>query len=402
MTDVQKNIILLNCNSSELSTEDIQKIIESGEITIEEFRSAGLSQNKIFELEEIEKRKKEIEEEERNVEEDENQRSINLERIIGGKIYAEEIRSLINRNAITFDDILNSGIPSKIVNALKYYCSTEKITKSYTVDDLPPMEEGRTDVYFVGLPGSGKSTMIAGLLNVAQKSGLLLPDPYHAAGVTFQTNLIQDLSRGVLPERTMSGSYNYIAASLKDSHNNRHPLNIVDVPGELYNSIQDNAEVNKFLRYINNKNKKILIFVIDSLEHENDNSVSNYDQSVVFPNILQMFNKSGVLEQTDAIYLVVNKFDAIKESKYYFDDRPNGDIALEFINDEFLGLKNNCFSVREDAKNDIKIKVIPFSIGSLSYGSILNTLDKDFAKTILNQITKDSFIISGGVNRIFK
>lgn len=402
MTDVQKNIILLNCNSSELSTEDIQKIIETGEITIEEFRSAGLTQNKIFELEEIEKRKKEIEEEERNEEEDENQRSIHLNRIIEGKIYAEEIRSLINKKAITFDDILNSGIPSIKVNALKYYCSTEKITKSYTVDDLPPMEEGRTDVYFVGLPGSGKSTMIAGLLNVAQKNGLLLPDPYHAAGVTFQTNLIQDLSRGVLPERTMSGSYNYIAASLKDSNNNRHPLNIIDVPGELYNSIQDNAEVNKFLRYINNKNKKILIFVIDSLDHENDNSVNNYDQSVVFPNILQMFNKSGVLEQTDAIYLVVNKFDAIKESKYYFDDRPNGDLALEFINDEFLGLKNNCFSVREDTKNDIKIKVIPFSIGSLSYGSILNTLDKDFARTILNQITKDSFIISGGVNRIFK
>jgi hypothetical protein len=37
----------------------------------------------------------------------------------------------------------------------------------------------------------------------------------------------------------------------------------------------------------------------------------------------------------------------------------------------------------------------------LSYGSILNSLDRDFAKTILNQITKDSFIVSGGAHKIF-
>ena len=263
------------------------------------------------------------------------------------------------------------------------------------------MEEGRTDVYFVGLPGSGKSTMIAGLLNVANKTGVLLPDPYHAAGVTFSTNLIQDLTRGVLPLATPKGSYNYIAASLSDSNHKRHPLNIVDVPGELYKDIQENAEVDKFLKYINNNNKKILIFVIDSLEHENNTSAGSYDQSVVFPNILQMFNRNGVLEQTDAIYLVVNKFDAIKESKYAFDDRANGDIALDFLNEEFIGLKNNCLDARKNNRNTIKIKVIPFSIGSLSYGSILNSLDRDFAKTILNQITKDSFIVSGGAHKIF-
>lgn len=401
MTEVQKNIILLNCNSNELSIDDIMKIVESGEITIEEFRSAGLTQSKIFELEEIEKRKKEIENQERKDEDSIAQKSIYLDKILKGTISAIEIKGLINKRAITFDDITEAGLPIKTVNALKYYCSTEKITRSYKIEELPPMEEGRTDIYFVGLPGSGKSTMIAGLLKIAHKSGVLLPDPYHAAGVNFQTDLIQDLRKGVLPERTDVGSYNYIAASINDLNDKRHPLNIVDVPGELYEKIQDNAEVDKFLRYINNKNKKILIFVIDSLAHENNESISKFDQSVIFPNILQIFNSNGVLEQTDAIYLIVNKFDALKESKYSLDNRTNGDIALEFLNDEFLSLKNNCIAARRDTKNSVKIKVIPFSIGNLSYGSILNNLDRDFAQTILNQITKDSFIISGGINKIF-
>lgn len=399
MTEIQKNNILLNCNT--IPTNNILDIIKSGDITIEEFKTAGLSQNIIGELEALEKNRMAISLKQKEEEELRNQKSVHLDRIVRGKIYAEEIKSLINKNAITFDDILDAGVPSKTVNALKYYCSSEKITKTVTVEDLPPMEEGRTDVYFVGLPGSGKSTMIAGLLNVANKTGILLPDPYHAAGVTFSTNLIQDLTRGVLPLATPKGSYNYIAASLSDSNHKRHPLNIVDVPGELYKDIQENAEVDKFLKYINNNNKKILIFVIDSLEHENNISAGSYDQSVVFPNILQMFNRNGVLEQTDAIYLVVNKFDAIKESKYAFDDRANGDIALDFLNEEFIGLKNNCLDARKNNRNTIKIKVIPFSIGSLSYGSILNSLDRDFAKTILNQITKDSFIVSGGAHKIF-
>lgn len=399
MTEIQKNNILLNCNT--IPTNNILDIVKSGDISIEEFKKAGLSQNIISEIEVLEKNRMAISIKQKEEEELGKLKSVHLDRIVRGKIYAEEIKSLINKNAITFDDILDAGVPSKTVNALKYYCSSEKITKTVTVEDLPPMEEGRTDVYFVGLPGSGKSTMIAGLLNVANKTGVLLPDPYHAAGVTFSTNLIQDLTRGVLPLATPKGSYNYIAASLSDSNHKRHPLNIVDVPGELYKDIQENAEVDKFLKYINNNNKKILIFVIDSLEHENNISAGSYDQSVVFPNILQMFNRNGVLEQTDAIYLVVNKFDAIKESKYAFDDRANGDIALDFLNEEFIGLKNNCLDARKNNRNTIKLKVIPFSIGSLSYGSILNSLDRDFAKTILNQITKDSFIVSGGAHKIF-
>jgi len=399
MTEIEKNQKLQMCNL--IPIDSIIKFIEQGSITLDEFITAGLDNSKVEEV--LKKFKKvEIEIEEQNkAEEIKNQKTVHLDKILKGKILADEIKGLINKRAITFDDILDAGLPLKTVNALKYYCSTEKITRSYTIEQLPPMEEGRTDVYFVGLPGSGKSTMIAGLLNVAHKTGVLLPDPYHAAGVNFQTDLIQDLNRGVLPERTDVGSYNYIAASFNDTNDKRHPLNIVDVPGELYEKIQDNAEVDKFLRYINNKNKKVLIFVIDSLAHENNESISKFDQSVVFPNILQIFNANGVLEQTDAIYLVVNKFDTIKESKYSFDNRPNGDIALEFLNDEFLSLKNNCIAARKDTKNSIKIKVIPFSIGNLSYGSILNTLDRDFAKTILNQITKDSFVISGGANKIF-
>lgn len=390
---------LQNCNS--IPEDGIIKLIETGDFTLDEFIAAGLGDEIIGSI-----RKKQIITtttiaEDAKKEELQKQKIALLDRILEGEIFASEIKGLIDKGSISFDNLLDHGVASKTVNALKYFCNEQRITRSYKIKDLPPMEEGRTDVYFVGLPGSGKSTMIAGLLNIANITGTLLPDPYHPAGVTYQTDLIQDLKRNVLPEPTAQGSYNYIAASLKDSNDKSHPLNIVDVPGELYEKIQDNAEVAEFLEYINNKNKKVLIFVVDSLAHENNESTSRYDQSVVFPNILQIFNKNGVLEQTDAIYLVVNKFDAIKESDNSLNRRSNGDIALEFINREFLSLKNNCIDARKNTRNSFNIKVMPFSIGNLSYRYILNSFDRDFAQTLLNQITKDSFVVRGGTNKIF-
>ena len=87
-------------------------------------------------------------------------------------------------------------LPLKQLTLLKYYCSTEKITKLYN-EQLPQWKVRTGCVFLSDFLVPGKSTMIYRfLLNVAQKFGVLLPDPYHTAGVNFQTDLIQDLNRG--------------------------------------------------------------------------------------------------------------------------------------------------------------------------------------------------------------
>lgn len=396
MTALEKQKKLIACN--DLPIEAIAKIIKEGDITLDEFINNGLDKHKILEINELIVVKNKLEKDEQNQQQNAQQKQDILDKIKTKKISAFEIQGFINNRIINFDDLESIGLSRKTVNSIKHYCSTDRITQSYTISTLPKMEEGRTDLYFVGLPGSGKSTMIAAFLKVAHELGVSLADPYNPAGMNFQSNLIQDLNRGVLPKETDKGSYNYVAASLNDANNKRHPFNIVDVPGELYKSVLDNPEVSLFLEYINNKNKKILIFVIDAIEHENENS-KELDQSVVLPNILQIFNKNKVLEQTDAIYLVVNKFDALLESRYGFVNKPKGDLALDFINSDFLGLKNNCIASREDTRTETIIKVLPFSVGSVSYNSILENFDNEFAKTFLNQIIKDSFVISGGKSK---
>ncbi|MGV0978829.1 MULTISPECIES: TRAFAC clade GTPase domain-containing protein [Weeksellaceae] len=407
MNDVQKRIILQNANTLEVN--NLISLIEKGEISLEEFKQAGLTVDKIRQIEgqinleaakeraaaEIAKR----EEEERlakfKIQEEKNEF---LKKVVRKRVTVDEIRNKINNGYISFDDLEDEGISQRTINSIKYYSNSNRVTIFKKIDDLPPMEEGRTDVYFVGLPGSGKSTMLSGLLNVANKEGILLPDTYSNDGAVYQTQIVSDLSRGVLPNATASGSYNYVAMSLNDENKKKHPFNVVEVPGELYVNMFNNANVDDLLKYIKNSNKKILIFVIDSLAHDTNyaDAKSALDQSLVYVNILNMFKSSGILNQTDAIYLVANKFDAIKESRYDGDNRPDVDLAYEFLNEEFKNLLNNCTSIRDESKNKFKIKILPYSIGKVSYEFIVEDFNRNYSSIVINNLIEDSFVVKGG------
>jgi len=394
MDNHKKNILLQNCNN--LEPNQIISIVQTGQITIEEFKAAGLSQNIINQILSSLTTKEQTEDKAAK------KREL-LERVVRGRVSADEIKANINNGNFSFDDLLDVGIQEKVVNSLKHYCNSNRITMFRNISQLPPMEEGRTDVYFVGVPGSGKSTMLSGLLNVANKSGVLMPDIYNNDGSIYQTQLISDLNRGVLPNATASGSYNYVALSLKDDDGAKHPFNIVEVPGENYVNIFNNGDVGEFLNYISNSNKKILIFVVDSLSHDtgyNDSS-NQLDQNLVYVNILNMFKSNGVLNQTDAIYIVANKFDAIKASRYATNNSSDDSLAFEFLQDEFKNLIENCKDARDESKNKFKIKVLPFSIGNVSYTSIIDNFDKEYSQVVIDNLIEDSFVVKGSRFKLF-
>lgn len=394
MDNHKKNILLQNCNN--LESNQIISIVQTGEITIEEFKAAGLSQNIINQILSSLTTKEQTENNAAK------KREL-LEKVSRGRVSADEIKANINNGNFSFDDLLDAGINERVVNSLKHYCNSNRITMFRNINQLPPMEEGRTDVYFVGVPGSGKSTMLSGLLNMANRNGILMPDTYNNDGSIYQTQLISDLNRGVLPNATASGSYNYVALSLKDEDGAKHPFNIVEVPGENYVNMFNNGDVGEFLNYISNSNKKILIFVVDSLAHDTGYSDSNsqLDQNLVYVNILNMFKTNGVLDQTDAVYLVANKFDAIKKTRYATNNSSDDSLALDFLQDEFKNLINNCKDARDESKNKFKIKVLPFSIGNVSYTSIIDNFNREYSEVVIDNLIEDSFVVKGAKFKLF-
>ena len=363
-----KELQLKFCNT--LKKEKILEIIQSKTVTLEEFKIAGLNNNLIAAVSDIINPL--------------NSKLEKIKEVVNKNTSAYNIRKDINNDVFTFNDLIAAGLNQKTIEALNHYSNNTRINRSYKLTDLPPMQEERTDVYFIGMPGSGKSTMLAGLSNAANELGIRYPETNSVAGTKYQDLLIEDLMEGVLPEGTSSGSYNYIPTSFKDAQNCNHPFNIIEVPGENYIKMNEDGEINEFLKYIEStENKKILIFVVDSFKKGK--------QALVYVNIINMFKSKGILEKTDAIYVVVNKFDIIKENKYKHDTRAEENVAHDFLKDEYLVLLNNIIEAKNKSKKKFKIKIFPYSIGSVSYASILDNFEKKYSEIILEHLMFDSF-----------
>lgn len=414
MDKIIKQQILNDCNNFQFDIIALNSFVTNGDITIEEFEQHNLEISKVKELKKLKNEREGTAEtpipkiiDGDNIppssDDSRGNEELSLIEQLRSK-HAFDIQDDIDRKFYSYDDLLNSGISKKIVTALKYG-KRVRPQISYSIEQLPPMQDGRTDLFFIGVPAAGKTVMLGGLLKHANNKGIMIPDSYNNAGNVFQADLIQDLDIGVMPKGTTTGSYNYVAASIQDNDGVSHPFNIVEVPGENYVRIFREGTnspieyITSFMRYIRNKNKKILIFVIDSLIHEErfeDGNLGTLDQSMAYVNILNMFKDNGVLEQTDAIYLVANKFDTLKNSRYLFSNESEELQAKDFLDNEFKNLINNCIHARENSKNKFKIKIFPFSIGKIVYSQILEEYDEKYSETIVNNLLQDSFVIKGG------
>ncbi|MDG4950763.1 hypothetical protein NLM59_07485 [Weeksellaceae bacterium KMM 9724] len=408
-----KEQVLRNCNLLPISSLD--KIVAEGHVTIEEFKNYNLEISKVNELLELEAKRNGTFIPEEVVEEEDffvpnhidqpkssaaNKQDL-LNKILEETIDADDIKDLLISNVLSFDDLLEGGINPRIVNSLRHFIQPA-LVKTYTVDKLPIMEEGRTDLFFIGVPAAGKSTMLAGMMKYVHQEGIMIPDSYNNAGNVYSEYLISGINKGLLPRGTVAGSYNYIAASIKDKGGKSHPFNIVEVAGEnyikIFNDGLQSQEVKGFVDYIKNRNKKILIFVIDSLAHHTqmETFTDNVDQSIAYSNIISMFKDSGVLKNVDAIYLVANKFDAIMNTKYFGSAEKESDLAVQFLNEEFKSLINICKDARDNSKHKFEIKVFPFSIGSVSYDKILTHFEPKYSEVIVSNVLEDSFVVKGG------
>lgn len=392
MDAIKRQHILDNCN--ELSVDQILTLINENHLTIEDFKNSGLRTELFARVQELEKLNlaKEISQKQSTETEQANKQLI--QEAISGERGADFIENDIRTAKYTFDDLQNHGYDKDLLVILKRYISEVHIIGGKPIHELPPMDINRTDLYLIGVAGTGKSTILGSLFKQAVKKGVLIPDTYNIDGSIYQNALISNLNKGVLPKATATNTYHYVACSLQDSDLRCHPFNVVDVPGELFKSIYENGEVESFLKYINNPNKKILAFIIDSLAHDSGySSKDQIDQSLIYVNILQMFKQKGVLEEVDAIYLVVNKFDAIKESRYKNNEDDDVLLAHDFLHDEFLYLVNNCKSARDDTKNKFKIKVLPFSIGEVSNSFLFKNFNGEYPSNLIDELLEDSFII---------
>ena len=156
MDPITKKQILEIINQIPTSGEGgLKSFIENNDITLDEMKEAGLDANKIKELDTINdaEREAEIKEEEvRKIKVDiENE----CQKIKDNKYSVGQIKKLINDNSLSKEDLFNHvGMEENHYQRIKNY--NKRPTEFHEWEDIPDIQKNRTDIYFLGQPGSGK------------------------------------------------------------------------------------------------------------------------------------------------------------------------------------------------------------------------------------------------------
>jgi len=411
MNEITKRQILSTIAS--IPTDQLLGFIERGEIALGEMLAHGLPQDKQRALRDslaVSEQQREVDRANRERECERNAR-VNelLSAIEQGGHNVSQIQTYIREGLITENDLLGiRGITPQLAHAISGYSKRDTQFSSWR--NLPPLQSGRTDLYFLGLPGSGKTCILASLFRYMHKEGLIdtAGDHYSPEGAKYRNQLREEFSNGILPHTTqmevLTGDtreyvMNYIPMGLRNiDRASLHPLNLLDMSGEMINqTYQDHSgQGTIFTRdYLTNSNRKLIFFVIDYAEHETAQRAVDGDQASKLEYLLTLLDAQGILNLTDGLYILVSKADQFPPGV------DPGTFAKEFLDNNYKNFIRSCQSMRDKHRGQFRITGYPYTVGAVRFQDLVVSYNERSPSFICDRILHHAFQAKkGALNKI--
>lgn len=315
-----------------------------------------------------------------------------LEEIRNNKAFITDVQEALNRRVIDANDLSYLGYSYDFIERLQQYEPQSAVFPKFS--DLPPLREDSSDIYFLGMPGSGKSTMLAALFAYCNEAGVMRNIVDNQFGNKYRNQLVLGMAQGYLPASTPTEFINFIPVDMKyQGQNNFQQLNFIDMAGEKFRRVADEGiqEFAAYKNYLNNANPKCLIFVVDFFEN---NRVESLKQDQNLQQVLALLEKFGILKKTEAVYLVVTKADL-------FPSPNKQEYADHYIANKYRNFLNACLDAKKTY--NFVLKSFPYSIGPAKLSYILEDCNPetnlnlvDYPKLLLEQLEEDMSYRKGG------
>ncbi len=289
------------------------------------------------------------------------------------------IRSLFEKNFITLDDFALIGIDRAFVEAMLRHDMPQQFQVPIPISSI---NRESTEIYFWGIPSSGKSCALGAILSVADNGrvALSMSKDNTCQGYGYMIRLAtlfnDDGNIGVLPEGTSIYSTYEMGFNLHSHDKYVHPITCIDLAGELVRCMykydahedltQEEAAALQTLTdvMVNNRsgNRKLHFFVIEY--GADDRMYEGLAQRQYLDAALQYINRTKIFQRdTDGIYLLISKVDKAKlhgaelqaELRRYITERYQG-----FYN----GVLNIC---KQNQINGGEVGIVPFSLGEVCF-----------------------------------
>jgi hypothetical protein len=283
-----------------------------------------------------------------------------------------------------------------------------KMIKNYSeptlnFNDIPQNESdipaGYTDVFFWGIPSSGKTCALSAIFSTIKKDySMEAPDCTRKFGATYRDSLVNIFRNdcGYLPGRTNQDRTQYMPFLFyKRGEKDKRRISFFELSGEVFKYFYEEANNSQIVDdydrenieksfqtlklLLKSNNQKIHFFFIDynqETKHTADNNgltQSNYLEAAAtyFRDNNEIFKK-----KTDAVYVIVTKSDEIRS-----DDKTSS--AKSFLNDNFGSfmdvLRNQC------RKHSVDFRVKLFSIGDVYFKRICK-INRAYSTDIINDL----------------
>lgn len=298
---------------------------------------------------------------------------------------------LHNGLRLKYDDLLNAGIIPPEVKEIDLKTSEFFVPQFNNFDNFPL---DRTDIYFLGVPRSGKSSVLAGLFHTMNKHGIgqFVPnigDDGRDRSMEYYNGLIKSIASKKPPVPTAHETISYINIDIpKDNKKGTNELNFVEISGECFMNISNvlsdagrKWEEIGASRCLKNNNRKVMFFLLDyNVILGNQVGWTAIDQQLALQNSLAVFTHDGTgknhesgctMSKVDTVAVILTKCDLMNT------DVPNErmEIANQYLRNNFMAFMNQLKGVCErygcNEKNDHSPYVITFSLGQFYIGNTM-------------------------------
>jgi len=280
---------------------------------------------------------------------------------------------------------------------------------------LEKINKVSTEIYFWGIPSSGKSCALGAIMSVANNGKVarsMSKDP-DCQGYGYMTRLSHlfksDGKVGTLPEGTSIYSTYEMGFDLEDEKGLSHPITCIDLAGELvrcmYKSDAGEPLTDDELNaldtltsvLIDNRtvNRKIHFFVLEY--GGEDRKYEGLSQTEYLESALRYIERTRIFEKdTDAIYLMLTKVDktgAVGQNLV--------SVLTDYIDDNYRGFYQGLESIcRKNEINGGRVERVPFSLGSVCFQDFCLFNETPAANVVKKLLTRSKGFKTGKTSRI--
>lgn len=295
---------------------------------------------------------------------------------VANKLYENDI--------VSANDFSNAGISDDFIKYMMHGTHPKILDTARRLEQVTKIP--CTEIYFWGIPSSGKSCAIGAILSAANNgnAAVSMIKDSKCQGYGYMSSLSDlfglDGNVGTLPERTMatlSTTYE-MGFELEDSAGKVHPITCIDIAGEVFCDIHRlqakgkdslDADVYSVLHTLNGilidnrtDNRKIHFFVIEY--GAEDKEYKGIPQRTYLQSAVEYIYDTGIFKKdTDAVYILVTKVDKAKATGNNLVEK-----LRTYISSKYSGFYNVLKRICTDYEiNKREVVIVPFTLGDVCF-----------------------------------